>query len=149
MRHLSYADMQVKISKEKPPMVTAMRAAGVLKPAAKNQEGVGFVVRYVHISLPAVLMPRQAEQVRQLLSKLTRPGDVVLYSPESDLNTLIGFAERYGLIAMPYDKQNTVEKPDHHVVVLDSYDIDSSLHQVYDLHDARSSAGSRVICSLS
>lgn len=128
-------------------MATAMRAAGVLRPAARNLETTPM--RHVHISLPAVLMPRQAEQVRQLLGKLTRPGDVILYSPESDLNTIIGFAERHGLFALPHEPENTTVTPEHHIVVLDSYDIDSSLHQVYDLHDARSSVGSRVICSLS
>lgn len=128
-------------------MATTMRAAGVLKPAATRREG--SVVRYVHVSLPAVLMPRQGERVRQLLSKLMRVNDVILYRPESDLNTLIGFAERHGLFALPYNPKNTTARPEHRIVVLDPYDIDSSLHQVYDLHDARTSTGSRVICSLS
>lgn len=128
-------------------MATAIRAAGVLKPAADKRKGPSL--RYVHVSLPATLMPRQAEQVRQLLSKLMRVGDSILYSPESDLNTLIGFAERHGLIAVPYEPEIVSARPEHHIVVLDPFDIDSSLHQLYDLCDVRKSPASRIICSLS
>lgn len=128
-------------------MATAIRAAGVLKPAAEDRGGPPL--RYVHVSLPATLMPRQAEQVRKLLGKLMRVGDSILYSPESDLNTLIGFAERHGLIAVPYEPDIVAARPEHRIVVLDPFDIDSSLHQLYDLYDARTSTASRVICSLS
>lgn len=97
-------------------MALTIRAAGVLRPAIKSP--LGSVVRYVYISLPSTYSDDEVESVRQLLGRLTKPNDVILYTEDSDVDTIVSFAEKYGLFTFPYDPELTTIRPQYCITVL-------------------------------